>query len=152
MLGEAAGCASLDVAEQADFERDSFVENVLGEVAQLYNFAVFGDGDVFDEAGAVADAVGAAILDGLPDGLFAKAFACVNGDVEILPLDVMESVDMFLGRIAAFFPSEIETDNAAIAEVHGELRHFERDVHVAHGADDQAGRNSEVVFAAFQTL
>ena len=124
----------------------------MGEVAEFDDFAVFGDGDVFDEASAVADAVRAAVLNGLPDGFFSEAFAGVNGDVEILALDIVEGVDVFFGRVAALFTGEIETDDAALAEVDGELGHFERDVHIAHGADDQAGGNSKIVFAALQSF
>src|SRR5580693_4169365 len=114
MLGEAARGAGLHVAEQADFQRNSFVENVLRDVAQFDDFAVFGDGDVVDEAGAVADAVRAAVLNGLPDRFFSVTFAGVNGDAEILALNVVKSFDVFFWRIAAFFAGEIETDDTAI--------------------------------------
>ena len=138
MFGQAAGGACLHVAEQANFERNSFVENVLREVAQFHYFAVFGDRDVVDEARAVADAVCAAVLDGLPDGFFSKTFAGVNRDAEILALNVVKSVDVFFGRKSAFFTGEIESHDAARAKVDGELGHFQRDVHIAHRADDQA--------------
>src|SRR5580704_3230430 len=94
----------------------------------------------------------AAVLNGLPDGFFSESFAGVNGDVEILALDVVKRVDVFFGRVAAFLTGEVEADDASIAKVDGEFGHFERDVHIAHGADDQAGRNSKVMFAALQSL
>src|ERR1700722_1786472 len=152
MLGQTARGSRLNVAEQANFERNSFIQNVLREVAQLHYFAVFRYGDVFDEARSVADAMRSAVLNGLPDRFFPKAFAGVNGDVEILALNIMKRVDMFFGWESAFFASEIESHNSAIAEVHGEFGHFDRHVHIAHRADNQSRRNSNVVFAALQAL
>ncbi len=103
MLGEALCGAGLHVAKKADFERDSLVENVLGQVAQFHHFAVFRNSDVVNQACAMADAMRATILDGLPDRFFAKTLAGMNGNVEILALDVMEGVDVFFGRVATLF-------------------------------------------------
>src|SRR5208282_169665 len=128
------------------------MENVLGEVAQFHNFAVLGDGNVVDEARTVAVAVRTTILDGLPNRFFSITLAGVNCDAEILALNIVKGVDMLFGWITAFFTREIESHNAARAKVDGELGHFEGHVHIAHGADDQAGRNSKVVFTALQSL
>ena len=48
----------------------------------------------------------------------------VNRDVEVRSLDVMKRVDMFLRREAAFLASQVESDDAAVAKVAGELGHF----------------------------
>ena len=50
----------------------------------------------------------------------------------------MKGIHMLLGRIAAFLARQIETDHAALAKIHGQLRHLERYIHIAHGADDQS--------------
>src|SRR5580658_7087874 len=152
MLGQAARRARLDIAEQANLERDSFVEHILREVAQLHHFAVLRNGDVIDQSRPVSDAMRAAVLDGLPDRLFAESFAGMNGDAEILALNIVKSVDMLFGRIAALFAGEIEPDNSPVAEIDGEFRHFERNVHIAHRTNEQSRRNSKVFAAALQTL
>ena len=90
----------------------------------------------------MTDAVRPAILDGLPDGFLPVALTGVDGNIEILALDVMERVHMFLGRITALFTRQIKSHHSAVAEIHGEFRHLERDFHVAHGADDQSRRES----------
>ena len=97
MFGQAARSSGMYVAEQANFQRNSFVEDVVREAAQLHCLAI-GDSDVINQAGTVADAVGTAVLNGLPDRFFSKALACVNGDIEILALNVVERVDMLFGR------------------------------------------------------
>ena len=112
---------------------------------------------VFVKAGlapprSLSNAVRAAILNGLPDGLFSVAFACMDGDVEILALNVVESIDVFFGRVAAFFTGKIETHYAALPEIDGELRHLQRHIHVAHSADNQSGRHPEVFTAPLQSL
>ena len=137
MLGEAARGTGVDVADQADFQRNSFVEDVLGEVPQFHHLSI-GDGDVFDQTRTVSDPVRSAILNGLPDRFLAEAFAGMNGDIEILALDIVKRFDVFLGRVTAFFSREIESHDATFAKIYGEFGHFERHVHVAHGANDQA--------------
>ena len=141
----------MDIAYEADFQRDPLVENVLGQVAQFHGLAIR-YGDILDQPGSVADAMSPAILDGLPDRFFSKALTGVNGDVEILALNVMESVDMLFGWIAALFSSEVEPDDSALAKIDGQFRHLKRYVHVAHSADDQSGRYAEVLPAALQSL
>src|SRR5712691_3620299 len=62
------GCgAGMNIADEADFQRDSLIENVLGKVAQFHRFA-FRDSDVIDQPSAMPNAMRAAVLNGLPDG------------------------------------------------------------------------------------
>jgi hypothetical protein len=107
MLFEAAGRAGVDVADEANLEGGALVENILGDVAKFDGFAV-DDGNVIDESGAVANAVRAAVLDGLPNRLFAESFASVNGDIEILALNVVEGVDVLLGGKPPSSPARLK--------------------------------------------
>src|SRR5258708_16423026 len=125
----------MDVADEANLERNALVEDVLREIAQLHSPAVH-DRDVVDQARSVSDPMRPAVLNRLPDRFLAIAFAGVNRNIEILPLNVVKSVNVLFGRIPAFFPGEIEADNAALTKIHGEFGHLERYIHVAHGADD----------------
>src|SRR5258708_26413198 len=109
----------MDVADEANLQRNALVENVLSQIAQLHCPAVH-DRDVVDQARSVSDPMRPAVLNCLPDRFLAIAFAGVNRNIEILPLNVMESVNVLLGRIAAFFPGEIEADNAALTKIHRE--------------------------------
>ena len=80
--------------------------------------------DVLDQPRGVADAVRAAPLDRLPDAFLAERLAGVNRDVEVLALDVVERVDVLLRREAAFLAGEVESDDAALAKVDGQLGHL----------------------------
>src|SRR5215831_16133164 len=42
---------------------------------------------------------GAAILNRLPDGFLAEALSCMNRNVEILALDIVKRIHMFLGKV-----------------------------------------------------
>src|SRR5688572_14307074 len=123
MLIEARYRGGMHIACQADFQRDSFVENVLSQCAHAQNIAIL-DFHVFDQPRGMADTMGSAPLDRLPDGFLAEAFARMDRDVEVFTLNVMESVDMFLRRISAFFSREIETDNSMRREVDRNLRNL----------------------------
>src|SRR6266545_1455720 len=46
-------------------------------------------------------------LDCLPDAFLAERFAGVNGDVEVGALDVVERVDVLLGRKPSFLAREV---------------------------------------------
>src|SRR5438105_4972449 len=124
----------MDIADEADLQRNSLIENVLGEVAQLHGLS-FGDGDIVDQPRSMSDAMCSAVLDGLPDGFLSVALAGVNSDVEILPLDIVKSVHVLLWRVATLFA--------------GEFRHLQRHVHITHGADDQSRTHAKVLATPF---
>src|SRR4029077_11334507 len=126
----------LDVAEQANLKWNPFVENVLSEVSQLHYFSVFRNRNVINKTRPVSDAMCSTVLNRLPDRFFPKALACVNRDVEILPLNIVKSVYMLLGRIATLFACQIEPNYSPPTEVDGKFGHFERHIHIAHRADN----------------
>src|ERR1700730_14902174 len=127
----------MDVADEANLQRNALVENVLRQVAQFHSPAVH-NGDVVDQSRSVSDPMRPAVLNCLPDRFLAIAFAGVNRDIEILALNIVKSVNMLFGRITSFFPSESDGDNSTLAEIHREFRHLERYIHVAHRTNDQA--------------
>src|SRR5271169_2887652 len=100
----------------------------------------------------MSDAMGTTVLNGLPNGFLSESLARMNGDVEILPLDIVKCVDVLLRGITTLFTRQIKAHNPALAKVNGEFGHFERHVHVAHRADDQPGRNTKIFSAPLQTL
>src|SRR5262245_31672840 len=126
----------MHVADQADLQGNAFVEDILSQIAQLHDVAS-GARDVIHQPSAVSDAVRSAILNGLPNRLLTKPFASVYCNVEVLPLNVMKSFNMFLGRIPAFFTGKVEADNATLSEIHSQFGHLERYIHIAHRADEQ---------------
>src|SRR6267154_4625985 len=98
----------------------------------------------------MSDAMRSAVLNGLPNRFLPEPFASMNGDVEILPLNIVKSFHVLLRRKPAFLTSQIESHNPAVAKVNGELGHFQGNIHIAHGADDQPGRNSKILSAPLQ--
>src|SRR3982074_3222648 len=125
----------MDVADEANLQRNALVENVLRQIAQLHGPAI-DDRDAIDQARSMSYPMRPAILNGLPDRFLAITFARVNRNIEILPLNVVKSVNMLFGRITTFFPGKIEADNATLTKIDCEFRHLERHIHIAHGADD----------------
>src|SRR5262249_31796831 len=109
------------------------------------------DADVFDQPGRMTDPVGAAPLNRLPYALFAERLARMDRDVEVLTLDVVESVDVLLGRKAALLAGEIEADDAALAEVDGELGQLHGQAHVPHRTDDEPPLDAERLPATLQS-
>src|SRR5260370_12325911 len=149
MLGKAAGGSRVNIADQANLQGNPLVENVLREVTQFHGLTLR-DGNVIDQSGPVSDAVRSAVLNGLPNRFLPEPFASMNGDVEILPLNVVKGFHVLFGRKPALLTSQIESHNAALAKVNGELGHFQGNIHIAHRADDQPGRNSEGLSALLQ--
>src|SRR3979411_3132706 len=104
----------MEVADEANLQRNALVENVLRQIAQLHGPAV-DDRDIVDQPRSVSDPMRPAVLNRLPNRFLAVAFAGVNRNIEILPLNVVKSVHVLLGRITAFFSGKIEADNSTLA-------------------------------------
>ena len=107
--------------------------------------------DILNQAGRVPDSVRAAPLDRLPDALLAEGLAGMDRDIEVFTLDIVECIDMLLRRVSSFFARQIESHHTALPEVNGQLRHLQREFHVAHGADDQSELHPEILASPFQS-
>ena len=87
--------------------------------------AVGRDGDVVDDPHAVAEALGVAPLERLPDRRQAEGLPGVEGRVEVLPLDKLESVEVLRRRVPRLGPGDVEPGDALVAVAHGELGDLE---------------------------
>jgi ethanolamine utilization microcompartment shell protein EutS len=139
MAFERLAGAGLDVRQQADLQRNALVEHVPGEAAHFHHLAGVVDRHVVEQAHGMADAVGPAPLDGLPDRILAEGLAGVDGDVEIGALDEMEGFHVALGRVAALVAGKVESDHPAAAVGDRQLGHFQRGtrIQIPHRTDDQ---------------
>jgi len=81
---------------------------------------------VVDDADAVAEPVGAAPLDRLPDRRQPERLAGVDREVEVLAGDVLEGVKVAAGRVAGLGPGYVEAHHALVAEAHGQLGDLQR--------------------------
>src|SRR5882672_10606091 len=61
----------------------------------------------------------------------------MNGNIEILSLDIMEGIDMLLWWISSFFSCKVESDDPSLSKVDRKLRHFHRSSHVSHRTNNQ---------------
>ena len=104
--------------------------------------AVVADGDVVDDPDAVAQPLGAAELERLPDRRQPERLAGVDRDVEVLAADEVERVQMAGRPIARLRPGDIEPDDARIAPADGALGDLDRAGGLAHRGDDRASRRS----------
>src|ERR1700751_3307947 len=100
----------------------------------------------------MSDSVGTAILNRLPDRFLAEPLARVNGDVEILALNIVKRVHVLLRWIASFFTRQIQSDDAPLPKIPRQFRHFERHVHISHRTNDQSGTNPKIMVSARQSL
>src|SRR6266478_761700 len=114
----------MDVADEANLQRNALVENVLRQIAQLHGPAVH-NRDVVDQARSVSDPMRPAVLNRLPNRFLAVALTRVNRNIEILPLNVVKSVHVLFRRITALFAGKIEADNSTLTKIHSEFRHLE---------------------------
>jgi hypothetical protein len=64
----------------------------------------------------------------------------------------MKRVDVFLRRVAALLPREIEADDSTLAKIHCQFCHLERNLHIPHGADKQTGFDAEISSSATESL
>jgi len=78
-------------------------------------------GDVVDDADAVAEPLGAAPLQRLPDRRQPERLARVDRDVEVLPRHVLERVEVAGRRAAGLGAGDVEPDHADIAVPHRKL-------------------------------
>ena len=127
---EARG-AGLHVGVRAQLERDPLVADVRREPAEV-DRAVAVDGDVVDDADAVAEPVGAAPLDRLPDRGQPERLAGVDREVGVLALEVLERVEVPGGRVAGLGAGDVEPDHAVVAVGDGELGDLPRARLVPH--------------------
>ena len=100
--------------------------------------AVVADVDVVDDADAVAEPVGAAPLDGLPDRRQPEGLARVDGEVGVLALEVLEGVEVAGGRVARLGARDVEADDAPVAVAAGELGDLQRARLVPHRGEQLA--------------
>ena len=66
VLLKAARSARMDVAQQADFQWNTLVENILRKFTQLYDLAIC-DRNIVDQPCPMTDSMRSAILDSLPN-------------------------------------------------------------------------------------
>src|SRR5215471_12894964 len=115
----------LDVRRRAHLQRDPPVPDIARQPAQRRH-ALRRDLDVIHDADPVAQALGAAPLERLPDGRQAEPFPGVDRDVEVLPRYVLERVEVAARRAAGLGPGDVEPDHSAVAVPHRELGDLQR--------------------------
>src|SRR5690606_5764115 len=112
-----------------------YVRGLPAEAVRLLGLARV---DVSHDAHAVAEPVRTAPLDGLPDRWEAERLAGVDREVEVLPLQVLERVQMPGRRIARLGAGDVEADHADVPEANGELGDLGGASGVAHGGEQRA--------------
>ena len=111
VLGDRRGGAGLHVGVRAHLERDPLVADVRRQPAERRR-AVVVDRDVVDDPDAVAEPVGAAPLDRLPDRRQPERLAGVDREVGVLALEVLERVEVPGGRVARLGAGDVEAGDA----------------------------------------
>src|SRR3984957_741778 len=107
------GRAGLHVRRRAHLQRRPAVPHVAGQPAQLGG-AVGGNPDVVHDPHAVAEPLGPAPLERLPDGRQPETFPRVDRDVEVLPGHVLERVQVPGRRAARLGAGDVEPDHALV--------------------------------------
>lgn len=102
---DALGGTGLHVGRGAHLQRDASISDELGQPAQVSAFAVGADLDVVDDAHAMAEPLGPAPLEGLPDTGQPERLARMDGEVGVLAPQVLEGVQMTVGGKPASAPA-----------------------------------------------
>ena len=137
VLGDGGHGAGAHVGGGAHLQGDAAVPDEGGQAAEV-GLAVGAVLDVVDDAHAVAQALGPAELDGLPDRRQAEGLAGVDGHVEVLPLHVLEGVQVPGGREALLGAGDVEADHAEVPVAHGQLGDLGGVGLLAHGRQQGA--------------
>src|SRR5580692_5775724 len=147
VLGDRPRGAGLHVGGRAHLQRDPAVPDVGGQPAEP-DGPLRADLDVVHDADAVAEALGAAPLHRLPDRRQPERLARVDRDVEVLPLQVLERVQVPARRPARLGARDVEADHALIAVADGQLGDLQRPGRRAHRGEQGVHRDP----APFATL
>src|SRR5262245_40472814 len=111
MLGDRRGGPGLHVGGRAELQRPPLGPDISRQSADPLTPA----GDVVDDPYAVSEPVRPAPLQRLPDRGEPEALAGVDGEVEVLPLQILECVQMTGGRVTRLSAGDIEADYSHIA-------------------------------------
>jgi hypothetical protein len=84
------------------------------------------DRDVVHDPDAMTETLGATPLERLPDRGEPEALAGVDREVEVLPGDVVEGIEVAAGWEAGLRAGDVEPDDPGVAPADGELRDLER--------------------------
>ena len=126
-----ATAPGVHVRGRTHLERHAPVAHECGQPAEVHR-PVIADGDVVDDAHAVPQPLGATPLERLPDGRQAEALTGMDGDVEVLPTDGLEGVEVARRRVALLRPGDVEADDAGVTPAQGQLGDLARARELAH--------------------
>src|SRR5579863_721897 len=132
MLRERGDDAGVDIRRRTELEWDAPVSNEARQAAEAH-VAVGSDLDVVDDTHPMAEPLGVAPLQCLPDRRQPEGFPGMERRMEVLTLDEMERIDVLRRRISRFCTCHVEPDDANVAVTNGELSDFERTRRGAHG-------------------
>ena len=135
MLGDAGADAGADIAGGAQLQRDAPVAHERRQTAEL--LPALRAGDVVDDPHPVAQALRPAELDGFPDARQAERLAGVDGGVEVLPLHIVERVQVAGGWVPGLGAGDVEADAPAVAPADGQLGDLQAAGRRPHGRADE---------------
>ncbi len=127
----------VQVGRRAHLQRDAAVAHVGGEPAE-HRVRRVGQVDVVDDAHAVAEPVGAAALDGLPDRRQPECLAGVDGEVRVLAAQVLERLEVQDRREAVLGAGDVEAGHAAVAVLDDQLGDLQPALRVPHRGEQLA--------------
>src|SRR5665811_852142 len=138
------GRSRLDVRRRAHLQWDPFVSNVRRQQAQLRG-AVVGHRDVVDDPHPVPEPIRATPLERLPDRRQPERLAGMDGEVRVLPLEVLEGIKVPGGREPGLRARDVETDDPPVSVAHRKLGNLSRPRLVSHGGQQLAYDDGAVV-------
>ena len=90
--------------------------------------------NVIHNSHPVAEPFGSTELDGLPDGGWSEGLPGMDGEVEVLPLEVLEGLQMESRRVTGLPAGDVEPDYTSVPEPDGHLGYGQRVSRSAHGS------------------
>ena len=135
-----AAAPGVDVRGRAHLERHPAVADERRQPAERHRPVVV-DRDVVDDPDAVAQALGAAELERLPDRRQPERLAGVDRDVEVLAPDEVEGVEVPRRPVARLGAGDVEPDDARVPPADGTRGDLDRAGGLAHGRHQQLHRD-----------
>ena len=136
MVRDRSRGARVHVRARAHLERHAPVADERRQPAKLHR-AVIADVDVVDDADAVAQPLGAAELERLPDRRETERLAGVDRDVEVLATNAVEGVEVTRRPIPLLGTGDVEADHAGITPTNRTFGDLDRAGRLAHRRDEQ---------------
>ena len=135
-------CFGMEVTLDANLQGNAVIINVVQQIT------------IFDQSGAMADAMRSTIVQGLVDAFRAIGFSGVDGDIEVILQSQIKGFLVVFGGMIILTSSQVKTYHTLVLESDSQLCQLERGggIHIPDSADDDTGFDGEIPLGMLQAI